>query len=99
MSRHRALLAASQMGGGKIVNHGVLVVKNGVKLFTATLTFDFPCASLITVIFSTTHGAKYKGISQGDTSTKWDDMGQVQSFSYSPTEDDTYIYEIELQFI
>lgn len=87
------------MGGGKIVNHGELVVKNGVKSFTATLTFDFPCASLISVVFSTTMGAKYKGISQGDTSTVWDDVGKVQSFSYSPTEDDTYTYEIELQFI
>lgn len=97
MNRRRALLAASQTGGGKIVNHGVLTIEQGNKSFVATIVFDFPCASTISIHIISSIRAINEGISEGNISRSFMGLGKFQSFTYSPTEDDTYIYEITIE--
>lgn len=104
MMRRRALLAASQTGGGgKTVNHGVVTFEGG-KYW---LTFEFPVAcNYMTVDCS----PQYWELLEGDTKVASmaaapEGIGNTINIyasndgfdDYSATnEDDTYIYEVTI---
>lgn len=68
-----------------------------MKSFSAEIVFEFPCASYISISVITSVGAKIHGVSKGDTYQQFCEMGKFQSFTFTPTEDDIYIYEIEVK--
>jgi hypothetical protein len=84
-------------GGGKKVNRGVATVEQGIKSGDITLKFEFPCASTITVIVYTNMNSTRLGVVQGNTYADSEFLGQFMSLSFSPQEDDTYIYEIVIE--
>lgn len=84
-------------GGEKIVNHGVATVVQNMKSGRITLEFEFPCASTISVIVYTDINYTQFGVLQGNTYAHTGFMGQFMSLSFSPQEDDTYIYEIVIE--
>ncbi len=102
--RRRALLAASQMGGGvKTVNHGVITLENAGY----TLTFEFPVACNYMTVDCL---PQYWELSKGDTTKTSmarapEGLGDTIEIyasnddfdDYSATnEDDTYIYEVTI---
>ena len=61
------------------------------------MEFKFPCASTISVIVYTNINSTLLGVSTGNTYANGDFFGQFMSLSFSPQEDDTYIYEIVIE--
>lgn len=74
-----------------------MTISQLMKTFNAEIVFEFPCASDIILSVITSVGAKVHGVSEGYTGTVFSEMGRFQSFTFTPTEDDTYIYEIEVK--
>lgn len=61
------------------------------------MEFEFPCASIISVIVYTNINSTTFGVWQGNNYYNSDFFGQFVSLSFSPQEDDTYIYEIVIE--
>ena len=102
--RRRALLAASQMGGGvKTVNHGVITLENAGY----TLTFEFPVACNYMTVECL---PQWWELSKGDTTKRsmapppegLGDTIDIYASNYgyddwdATNEDDTYIYEVTI---
>lgn len=83
--------------GKKIVNRGVAVIIQGSKSVDVQLEFEFPCASTLTVTVHTDLGGGHFGVTQGNNYSQSNFMGQFVSLSFSPQEDDTYIYEVVIE--
>lgn len=99
MSRRYSLLGSlsPSSGGGKKVNRGVATVKQKTISGNITLEFEFPCVSTINVIAHTNLRDSQFGIIQGNNYGKGEFFGQFTSLSFSPQEDDTYIYEVVIE--
>ena len=82
---------------GKIVNHGVMTISKTLKSFNAKIVFEFPCASTISINVITSLVPAIYGVSEGNAYVQFSGVGEFQSFTFTPTEDDTYIYEIEVK--
>lgn len=79
------------------MNRGIATVVQGMKGGSIILEFEFPCASTISVIVYTNINSTLLGIEQGNNYTNGDFFGQFMSLSFSPQEDDTYIYEVVIE--
>lgn len=98
MNRRNSLLGSlSPSSGGKKVNHGVAIVEQRMKVGDITLEFEFPCVSTINVIAHTNLRDFQFGVLQGNNYSESEFMGQFMSLSFSPQEDDTYIYEVVIE--
>ena len=97
MDRRLLLASVEESGGGKIVNRGVATVVQGLKSGSIALEFEFPCASTISVIVYTNKNSTIFGIGQGNNYYDSNFIGQFMSLSFSPQEDDTYIYEVVIE--
>lgn len=98
--RRRALLAASQTGGGKPTNVLRLkVVSEGIDI-GIEFNFDFPPTSQLEVSLLTDGYLGWANIPfpayiQSGVKHSVDvQASKIQILSYTPTEDDTYIYEV-----
>ena len=107
MMRRRALLAASQTGGGKTVNRIVLHPIVGEKgSLTVNYNAAFPVASVISIRISTTgvEGVGQINIpknGQSGRKTTLDVMvnsPEIQVLTFVPREDDTYRYEVVIEY-
>lgn len=79
------------------MNRGVATIVQGTKTCSIVLEFEFPCASTIMVIVYTNINSTLLGVTQGNNRSEGDFFGQFMSLSFSPQEDDTYIYEIVIE--
>ena len=97
MSRHRALLAASQMsvcgGGGKVVNNIYQsFVEYGPEM-AFIITSEYPVTSMILIYDG--YGVFLTGIHIGNTQSDNCYLPVDTTSTYIiPTEDDTYIYNL-----
>ena len=106
--RRRALLAASSMmGGGKQVNTITLKPYVKSRMLWADYYAQYPVKSNITIQVAT-NGITGKGdipiyenIQEGTTNTEIDIMpesNEITVTSINPQEDDTYIYEVVVEY-
>lgn len=68
-----------------------------MKTSDIKLEFEFPCASTISVIVYTNLRSFQFGVLQGNNYGEIELIGQFMSLSFSPQEDDTYIYEVVIE--
>ena len=112
MSRRRSLLAASMHSGGKIVNTIVLrpFAYEGGKLNYLGIDYkiSYPITSDIKVTFYTNGSFQqtdilfsYEHSGQNGTLRDVDvnpESAEIQIISIDPQEDDTYIYEVVVEY-
>ena len=72
-------------------------ISQTLKSFGAKIVFECPCASNIGINVITSYGTRVHGVPEGNTYAVFSEPGEFQSFTFTPTEDDTYIYEIEVK--